>query len=98
MYRALAWELVRTILRLSGDDIPVDILEKIGAVLNKKNRERLEQIQGLAQEVLDSAEPVESPKPEDEKGLSAEEVKEIVQQSVSYIIAKAQGKLNITAR
>ena len=93
-----AWELVRTILRLSGDDIPVDILEKIGAVLNKKNRERLEQIQGLAQEVLDSAEPVESPKPEDEKGLSAEEVKEIVQQSVSYIIAKAQGKLNITAR
>jgi len=43
------------ISRSMGDDIPIEILHKVGAVLNAKNKGRLSQIQELAQEVLDSA-------------------------------------------
>lgn len=51
----LGLKLANEILRLTGNDIPDDIQEKVGAVLNQKNKQRLEQIQDLAQEVLDSA-------------------------------------------
>lgn len=87
-----AWELVDDIVRLSGDDIPVDIQEKVGAVLNKKNRERLEQIKSLAQEVIDSAESTEPGEPEDNKGLTTAEIQETVRQAVAETIRKAQGK------
>ena len=55
--------------RLPGADIPVDIQAKVGAVLNAKNKDRLKQIQALAQAVLDSAD-----KPADgDKQLEKEE-------------------------
>jgi|TARA_Y100000310_G_scaffold317685_1_gene370826 HK97 family phage prohead protease len=51
-------ELASAIIeRLSGSDIPVDILEKVGAVLSTKNKQNLKQAQTLIQSVLDSAEP-----------------------------------------
>ena len=92
-----SWELVREIMRIAGDDIPVDISEKVGAVLNTKNRERLAEIKRLAQEVLDSAE-----KPDEHE----EEEKEIPppieetwtdtdsQEVVSESIRRLQGKLD----
>lgn len=43
------------IQRCTGNDMPDDILTKVGAVLNAKNKGRLTQIQELAQAVLDSA-------------------------------------------
>jgi len=95
--KELAWGLVREIMRQPGSDIPVDILEKVGAVLNKKNRERLQQIKQLAQEVLDSAEP-EKPEDDDkqtEPEVTLERVVEIVKGEVSKVIAKAQGKVEI---
>lgn len=43
------------IMRSMGNDIPTEIIDKVGAVLNAKNKGRLTQIQELAQAVLDSA-------------------------------------------
>lgn len=43
------------IQRSTGNDIPDEILTKVGAVLNAKNKGRLNQIRELAQAVLDSA-------------------------------------------
>lgn len=91
----LAWELTRIVFegievtREPGSDIPVDIAEKIGAVLNKANRERLEKVKILAQEVLDSAEHAEEP----DKSLSIEEIKETMRETMQEAIEQAQGKL-----
>ena len=49
---SMAAEIIQ---RSTGNDIPDNILAKVGAVLNVKNKKRLSQIQELAQEVLDSA-------------------------------------------
>jgi len=90
-----AWNLVREVMRLSGNDIPVDILEKVGAVLNQKNRTRLNDIKQLAQEVLDSAGQEE---PEDDKviepTITKEEILKIVRVAVTDAIEKAQGKVS----
>ena len=90
-----AWNLVREVMRLHGDDIPFDILEKVGAVLNQKNRTRLNDIKQLAQEVLDSAEREE---PEDGKvaqpTTTKEEILAIVRIAVTDAIEKAQGKVS----
>lgn len=94
--RAAAWNLVREIMRLSGDDIPVDIQDKVGAVLNKKNKEKLADIQRLAQEVLDSAEQpddeeeAKEPPPKVEEVWTKDDTKEVVSKS----IRRAQGKLD----
>lgn len=86
-----AWNLVREIMRLHGDDIPLDIAEKVGAVLNQKNRDRLNQIQALAQQVLDSAEKPEEPKciPEPSK----EEITEVVAKAVKEELDRLRGKI-----
>jgi len=91
------WKLVREIMRLSGSDIPVDIEEKVGAVLNTKNRNRLNDIRRLAQEVLDSAE--EKPKPDEDEEkpkseLTQDEIVAIVKETVKDIIEKAQGRVD----
>tara|TARA_Y100000310_G_scaffold101137_1_gene99041 strand:- start:1569 stop:2789 length:1221 start_codon:yes stop_codon:yes gene_type:complete len=50
-----AWALVSEIIsRSMGDDIPIEILQKVGAVLNAKNKQKLGEIQQLAQDVIDS--------------------------------------------
>ena len=68
-----AWNLVREVMRLTGSDIPDDILAKVGAVLSKKNKANLKEAQHLIQEVLDNAETEqESVRP------SKEEIREAV--------------------
>ena len=86
--RKQAWEIVRQIMRLPGNDMPVNILEKVGAVLNRKNRERLEQIKGLAQEVIDSAEP----EPEQES-VSNADIARMVKEELETEIARLKGKV-----
>ncbi|MAH44698.1 hypothetical protein CMI37_02665 [Candidatus Pacearchaeota archaeon] len=86
------------VLRSLGNDIPVEILDKVGAVLNAKNKGRLTQIQELAQAVLDSAaaaddsdkhlEPAEhTPSPAELAKQRAVEVAEVA----SAVIAKLKG-------
>ena len=92
-----AWNLVREVMRLTGDDIPDDIQAKIGAVLNQKNKGRLREIQKLAQEILDSAEHEEEPKDDKPKVIEPEitidQVIGIVKGVVAEVVAKAQGKV-----
>jgi len=94
-----AWRLVGEVIRLTGGDIPDDILTKVGAVLNQKNRDKLNQIKALAQQVLDSAgeeEPKEEPKVEEPpviKAITEEKIIQIVKTTVAEAIAKAQGKV-----
>ncbi len=85
-----AWILVNEIMRLHGSDIPLDIQAKIGAVLNKKNKERLQQIQQIAQDILDSAEHEEEPKSEPKAAIL--DKKEIAI-AVAQVIAKMRGKI-----
>lgn len=94
--KAEAWELVREVMRLTGDDIPDDIAEKVGAVLNEKNRDRLNQIKNIAQQILDSAGKPEEPEDdkETEPEITIEKVIEIVKVTVAEVIAKAQGKVD----
>ena len=68
------WKLVREMMRLSGNEIPVDIQAKIGAVLNQKNKDRLKEAQSLIQVVLDSAEPTQTAPPKSED-ISSEDLK-----------------------
>jgi len=95
----LAWDVVREVMRLTGDDIPDDIAEKTGAVLNAKNRDRLNEIRNLAQQVLDSAEkPDEEPKKVAEvivePTMTEEQIIKIVGRTVTEVIEKAQGKVS----
>ena len=87
------------IMRSTGNDIPADIIDKVGAVLNAKNKSRLTQIQELAQAVLDSAatpdegdkqlEPAEpTPDPAEIRRQRALDVAEVAQ----AVIAKLKGK------
>ena len=85
---ALAWDLVRIIMRESGGDMPVDITEKVGAVLNAANKDRLEKGISLIRQVLDSAEKPEEP----EKLVSIDRAKELIGATVTDVIQKAQGK------
>jgi len=90
-----SWNLVREVMRLTGDDIPDDIQAKIGAVLNQKNKGRLRDIQKLAQDILDSAEHEEEPKDDKavEPEITIDQVICIVKGVVAEVVAKAQGKV-----
>ena len=72
-----------------GDHTPFQYMEKVGAVLNRKNRERLEQIKSLAQEVIDSAEPQE---PEQES-VSNADIARMVKEELETEIARLKGKV-----
>jgi len=87
-----AWNMVREIMGIRGSHIPLDICEKVGAVLNQKNRDRLEQIKALAQQVLDSAE--HEPEKTQEPELSLEKIEGIISSTITSVIRKAQGKIN----
>ena len=90
----LGWKLVGEIMRLSGSDMPVSIQTKVGAVLNRKNLERLEQIKILAQEVIDSAKHEEEPEKAIEPELTMADISQIIRAEVAGQISKAQGKIN----
>ena len=87
----VAWDLMREVMRLHGDDIPFDIAEKLGAVLNAKNKDRLNQIKAMAQAILDSAGKPEGP---EEESMSSEELVEKILNSAMASLDKAQGKVS----
>lgn len=92
--KEIAWGLVREIMGIRGSQIPLDIAEKVGTVLHKKNLERLGQIQALAQEVIDSAQHEEEPEKAGDPELTMDEIKQIVKTQVSVAFRKAQGKID----
>ena len=87
----LAGEILQ---RAKGSDIPFNIIEKVGAVLNAKNKERLHSIKQLAQEVLDSASEPDNgdkqvePLVEEPRHLAAEDIAEVA----TVVIAMLKGK------
>ena len=91
-----ALNLVNKILqRTTGNDIPDDILSKVGAVLNRKNKERLQEIRQLAQEVIDSATTeeegdnhLETLRLIDDPAQRARDIAEVAQ----IVVAKLKGK------
>jgi len=86
----LAWEMVREIMGGLGSHIPIDIAEKVGAVLNQKNKDRLEQIKALAQQVIDSAQREEEP----EKAIQSKKLDTIeIAEAVAAVISKIKGKI-----
>lgn len=94
-----ALELANEIIkRHPGTDIPDDILTKVGAVLNAKNKDRLNKIQQLAQEVLDSAgsEEEEGDKQYRQPELDTVELAKQraieVAEVAEFVIAKLKGK------
>jgi len=94
-----AWNLVREVMRLAGDDIPDDILVKIGAVLSSKNKGNLKQAQTLIQTVLDSAESEQESEQEsiddkEEPEMEEAQIFELIQKTVRDVIEKAQGKID----
>lgn len=92
--KELILEIVNEWLRLTGDDIPDDILGKLGAVLNAKNRSRLNQIKQLADQVLGSAEePKESPKAEPIPEVTLEQIKDVAKEIVDNKIARLRGQI-----
>jgi len=81
-----SWNLVREVMRLTGGDIPDDILAKIGAVLSSKNKGNLKQAQTLIQTVLDSAaSEQESIEDVPVKATKEEIITEVVLQVKAYI-------------
>lgn len=74
----IAWDLVREVMRLTGSDIPDDILAKVGAVLSAKNKSNLKEAQRLIQSVLDNAESEHESVSEPETKPTAEEITEAV--------------------
>ena len=81
----IVWDMTREIMRITGSDIPDDIQEKVGAVLNQKNKDRLSQIKTLAQAVLDSAGEAEEP----EKDVNNSD--ETIASAVAEILADKLG-------
>ena len=97
----MASELAEAIImRFTGNDIPVNIQQRVGAVLNSINKGRLNQIRQLAQDVLDSAETTESegekqvPLPEPEPDPVAERQQRAVDvaEVASLVVARLKGK------
>ena len=82
--------------RSTGNDIPDNILSKVGAVLNDINKERLTQIRQLAQEVFDSADTTEEgEKQETPSEPQSDPVKQRaldVAEVANLVIAKLKGK------
>ena len=88
-----AWELVRQIMRLTGDDIPDDILGQFKTVLNDEMRDDIEVIKACLSDITDRIEPQEVLEPI-KTGLTEEKVTEIVARVVQAAIEKAQGKVD----
>ena len=83
-----AWELVREVMNFDKN-IPEDILEKVGAVLNAKNKANLKEAQELIQTVIDSAEPIEPEK----ESVDAVSIAKMVKEALADEIARLKGKI-----
>jgi len=92
----LAGEIIK---RSAGNDIPESIVDKVGAVLNSKNKGKLADIQRLAQEVIDSAASADEgekqlvpPEPQKSAAEIARERAQEVAEVAQVVIAKLKGK------
>jgi len=100
--REEAWELVREIMRLAGDDIPDDIRDTIGVTLTEQQELKVRDAIDYLEEYLDKTtvveeeEPEEIPKTEEPKKPELDETQiiELVQKTVMKVIEKAQGKID----
>ncbi len=89
-----AWELVRQIMRLAGDDIPDDIRDEIGVIITTeqelKTRDAIDYLEAYLMETKVEEEP---DKPKVEPELDEARIGEIIVKAVGEAIGKAQGKI-----
>ncbi len=87
-----AWELVREIMRLAGDDIPDDIRDEIGVTITAEQELKVgDAIDYLTAYLMEAK--VESDEPKVEPELDEARIGEIVAKAVGEAIGKAQGKI-----
>ncbi len=87
------------LMRAPGSDIPVDILSKVGTVLNDRNEKRLHQIRQLAQDVMESTNATEDkgkkqvePEPQLDPVVLARRRAIEVAEVANLVLAKLKGK------
>ena len=90
-----AWELVREIMRLAGDDIPDDIRDEIGVTITAEQELKVRGAIDYLTAYLMGAKVEEEPEePEiEEPELDEDRIGEIVAKAVGEAIEKAQGKI-----
>ncbi len=87
-----AWELVREIIRLAGDDIPDDIRDEIGVTITAEQELKVgDAIDYLTAYLMEAK--VESDEPKVEPELDEAQIGEIIAKAVGEAIGKAQGKI-----
>jgi len=88
-----AWELVREIMRLAGDDIPDDIRDEIGGPSWELKEIKVKDVIDYLEEYLTKIKEEESDEPEIEPEMDEARIGEIVAKAVGEAIGKAQGKI-----
>ncbi len=89
-----AWELVRNIMRLAGDDIPDDIRDEIGVTITAEHKLKVrDAIDYLTAYLMEAKVDEEPDEPEPEPELDEARIGEIVAKAVGDAIGKAQGKI-----
>jgi len=90
-----AWELMKDIMRLAGNDIPEDIRDTIGVMITEQQELRVRDAIDYLEAYLDGANVTEVDEPEiiEPKELDETQISEIVAKTVTQVIEKAQGKI-----
>ena len=92
-----AWELMRDIMRLAGDDIPEDIRDTIGVMITEqqelKVRDAIDYLEAYLDKTNVAEEKPDEPEIVEPKELDEAHIGEIVAKAVVGAIEKAQGKI-----
>lgn len=92
----IAWEVVRSIMRLTGSDIPEDIRAVVGAEVTAESLELLEQAKAMIDEAkaklntpeTEGDKPVEQPAETPKPKLEAADVEDIIKRTVARLTGK----------